>query len=101
METLAAAGVPCSACLDTVELHNDPHLLARKFVKTVAHPNYGAVPLLGFPPRLSDSEVSIKSAPLLGQHTQEVLLEDLSLEPAELETLEQSGVIKRFKDADH
>ncbi len=100
MEKLGAAGVPCSACLDTVELHNDPHLLAREFVKTVADPNYGEVPLLGFPPRLSGSEVDLKSAPLLGEHTQEVLTAELNLETAELETLEESGVIRRL-DADH
>ena len=94
METLGAAGVPCSACLDTRELHTNPHLLARDFVHTVDHPMHGAVPLLGFAPRLSESDVPIRRAPLLGEHTGEVLGDELGLEPRALEALEQAGVIR-------
>ena len=99
MEILASAGVPCSACLDTIELHSDPHLVARNFVKNVEHPIHGKVPLLGFPPRLSNSEVAITSAPLLGEHTQSVLMDDLNLDPTEIESLEKSGVISQSQDA--
>jgi formyl-CoA transferase len=94
MERIASAGVPCSACLDTAELHTDVHLLARGFIKTVEHPKHGKVRLLGFPPRLSESEVEIKCAPLLGEHTQEVLEADLNLKPDEIESLRLSGVIR-------
>lgn len=100
MELLASAGVPCSACLDTSELHTDPHLLARGFVKTVQHPQHGEVRLLGFPPRLSESEVTIKSAPLLGEHTQEVLMSELNLNTDEIEVLVQSGVVRLLNDPD-
>jgi formyl-CoA transferase len=94
MELIASAGVPCSACLDTAELHTDVHLLARGFVKTIEHPKHGKVPLLGFPPRLSESEVEIERAPLLGEHTREVLEAELNLGPDDIESLKQSGVIR-------
>ncbi len=94
MQRLGSVGVPCSACLDTIELHSDAHLLARGFVKNVVHPIHGDVRLLGFPPRLSDSEVPIKSAPLLGEHTDEVLRSDLKLDSDEIAALEQAGVIR-------
>ncbi len=93
MKQLGESGVPCSAVLDTVDLHNDPHLLARGFVKTVKHAQLGPVPLLGWPARLSKSEVEIEAAPLLGQHTAQVVKRDLGLDDAELEALRRSGAI--------
>ena len=98
MATLGAAGIPCSACLDTRELHTDPHLLARGFVRTVDHPMHGKVRLLGFAPRMSASDVPLQRAPLLGEHTQEVLGDELGLASGALDALEDAGVI-RLKEA--
>jgi len=95
MKRLAGAGVPCSAVLDTRDLFEDPHLLARGFVKTVEHGVRGPVRLLGWPPRMSASQVEIEAAPLLGQHTAEVLSEDLGLDRAEIRALRERGVIGR------
>lgn len=94
METLGGAGVPCSACLDTRELHTDPHLVARGFVHTVDHPMHGAVRLLGFAPRMSESDVPIARAPLLGEHTAEVLGGELGLASDDLDGLRDAGVIR-------
>ena len=94
METLGGAGVPCSACLDTRELHTDPHLVARGFVHTVDHPMHGAVRLLGFAPRMSESDVPIARAPLLGEHTAEVLGGELDLGNDDLDGLREAGVIR-------
>jgi formyl-CoA transferase len=91
MALLGEAGVPCSATLDTRDLFEDPHLNARGFVKTVEHPEHGAVRLLGFAPRLSDSDVPLRAAPLLGEHTDEVLARELKLSAAELRSLRDSG----------
>ena len=94
METLGGAGVPCSACLDTGELHTDRHLVERGFVHHLDHPMHGEVPLLGFAPRLSESQVPIKPAPLLGEHTGEVLGDGLGIDADELHKLHQAGVIR-------
>ncbi len=93
MERLGEAGVPCAASLDTSDLFRDPHLLERDFVKRIEHPEHGEVPLLGFAPRLSASEVPIRRAPLLGEHTDEVLSKDLALGPAELRALHDAGIL--------
>jgi formyl-CoA transferase len=93
MAILGKAGVPCSAVLATRDLFEDPHLQARGFVQRVQHPARGNVPLLGWPARLSKSAVPIRPAPLLGQHTCEVLREDLALGEAELERLLEQGVV--------
>lgn len=93
MTILAEAGVPCSAVLDTKELHEDEHLNERGFIHHIDHPAHGRVPLLGFAPRLSKSSVPITRAPLLGEHTREVLAEELAMNADELDTLQVNGVI--------
>ncbi|MFQ5699010.1 MAG: CaiB/BaiF CoA transferase family protein [Myxococcota bacterium] len=93
MRTLGEAGVPCSATLDTRDLFRDPHLLERGFVEPVDHPVHGRVPLLGFAPRMSHSEVPIRPAPLLGEHTDEVLRGDLALDAETLQSLHARGVV--------
>ena len=99
METIAGAGVPCSACLDTGELHHDEHLQERGFIHEMELPVHGKVPMLGFAPRLSESKVPMTAPPRLGEHTDEVLASELGMETAELASLREAGVIgdaKRF-----
>ena len=93
MKILGDAGVPCSACLDTEELHSDPHLVDRGFIHHIDHPGHGEVPLLGFAPRLSESDVAIERAPLLGEHTDDVLVQELGLDTEEITALRQSGIV--------
>lgn len=93
MECLAQAGVPAGAVLSTKELHENPHLLSRGFVQEVEHPVHGTIKLLGLPAKLSASEVPLKPAPLLGEHTARVLQEELSLTDSHLEKLVADGVV--------
>jgi formyl-CoA transferase len=93
MQRLGEAGVPCSAVLDTRDLFEDPHLQARGFVETVEHEALGPVRLLGCPARLSRSQVPLRAAPLLGQHTAEVLGADLGLGEDQIRALRDQGAI--------
>ena len=94
MEHLAGLGVPCSAVLDTTDLWTDPHLKARNFIQTVEHPTDGPVELMRSPFRLSNSDVPMTAAPLLGQHTDEVLQADLGLDDSAIATLREHGVVQ-------
>ncbi|MCY3919680.1 MAG: CoA transferase [Chloroflexi bacterium] len=93
METLGGAGVPCSAVLDTVELFHNEHLRERGFIHTLDHPVHGEIQLLGWAPRMSESRVELRAAPLLGAHSDEVLAADLGLDEAGLAALRESGVV--------
>ncbi len=93
MRRLGEAGVPCSAVLDTRDLYRDPHLLARDFVQSVEHPEFGEVPLLGFPTRMSASHVELKRAPFLSEHGDEVLRADLGLSDEDLAALRGEGIL--------
>lgn len=93
MRELAEAGVPCSAVLDTHELFTDPHLVERGLVQTVEHPTAGPVRIMRQPVRMSSSDVPLVAAPLLGQHSDEVLREVLCLGSEEIIALRADGVI--------
>ena len=93
MLTLGEAGVPCSAIMTTEDLFTDPHLRERGFIQQLDHPEHGEIELLGFAPRLSNGNVPFVRAPLLGEHTDDVLLADLDLEPAEITDLRDAGVV--------
>lgn len=93
MRILGAAGVPCAAILDTRDLHHDPHLQERGFVQEVEHPERGKASLLGFPTRMSGSRVALERAPLLGEHTDEILREDLALDDETIGRLREARVL--------
>ncbi len=93
MKTLGEAGVPCSATMDTVELYDDPHLNERGFIKTLPHPDHGDVRMLGFPTRMSASEVEMSVPPELGQHTDSVLSSELGLDESALASLREADAI--------
>ena len=62
-------------------------------MKTVEHRDLGEVRLLGFPTRMSESSVEIERAPYLGEHSDEVLSEDLALDQEMLVKLREVGVV--------
>ena len=76
VRTLLDAGVPCGPINDYARVVADPHTLAREMVVEVEHPVEGTVRALGMPIKLSDTPGAIRRpAPLLGEHTHEVLRE--------------------------
>jgi formyl-CoA transferase len=85
MELMQDAGVPAGAVYDTAELMNDPHLRKRGMFAEVNHPTRGKFHIPGWPVKMSDSSVPVKTAPLLGQHTAELLSEWLGMGKQEVE----------------
>jgi formyl-CoA transferase len=85
MELMQDAGVPAGAVYDTAELMNDPHLRKRGMFAEVNHPTRGKFHIPGWPVKMSDSSVPVKAAPLLGQHTAELLSEWLGMGKQEID----------------
>jgi formyl-CoA transferase len=93
MEILSSAGVACGAVLDSGEVLANEHLRGRGMVVDLEHPDRGRFPMLGNPVRLSESPTDVRRAPLLGEHTAEVLGGLLGLSAAELAQLKKDGAI--------
>lgn len=71
---LAEAGVPCGPIRNYAEVFVDPHTQAREMMVQMEHPVEGTVRGLGIPVKMSGTPGSVRhAAPLLGQHTDEVL----------------------------
>ena len=93
MEAWGEAGVCAGSVYALDELYTDPHLLERGFVHEIHHAHYGNIKLLGWPAKMSKSKVAISPAPLLGQHTDEVLRDDLGFDDAAIARLRAAGAI--------
>ena len=94
MEILGACGVPCSAVYDSSDILSDRHLKARGQIRTIHHPIRGDIEMLAPPVHMSDSDVEMAPAPLLGQHTAEVLSAELGLSKDAIGELVAAGVVR-------
>lgn len=94
-ETLTDAGVPCGAVQTVDEVINDPHLESRGMVQEIDHPGFGgSIRVPGTPVRLSESDdPDVTPSPRKGEDNDEVYGERLGLSEAELQELEEDGVI--------
>jgi formyl-CoA transferase/CoA:oxalate CoA-transferase len=91
---LTPAGVPAGAInrLDQVVAH--PQVQARGVFVDTTHPIAGAIKMVGPPVRLSETPGAVRTpAPLLGQHTAEVLRHRLGMTDAEIKRLHEARVV--------
>jgi len=88
------AGVPAGKIKTVAEVCESPHLKARGMVVSLPHPKAGAVTMMGVPIRLWETPGAPQAAPpLLGQHTDEVLMRLLRYSAAKVARLRAAGVV--------
>lgn len=76
LRRLDAAGIPCGPINSYAEAFADPQAAAREMAVTVEHPALGRLTTLGTPLKLSATPIDVRRrAPLLGEHTAQVLAE--------------------------
>ena len=91
---LDAAGVPAGRIKTVAEVCESEHLRARGMFVTLKHPKAGAGTAMGVPIRLWDTPGAAQApAPLLGQHTDEILTGLLRIPKATVDTLRAAGVV--------
>lgn len=93
VQALAEEGVPCAPCVTIADLFDDEHLKANDLWWETEHPVNGPLRQTGRIIKWERLAMRLeRPAPLLGQHSREVLLA-YGIEPARVEDLIQKGVV--------
>jgi len=91
---LEDAGVPAGPVASMTEMLDLPQTLAREMVVEVEHSRLGSVKTLGFPVKFSKNPAVIsRGAPVLGEHTREIL-DELGYSEEEILELQGKGIIR-------
>ena len=91
---LREAGVAASPVLPVEEQWHDPHYEARGIKATIEIPVYGREDVYRAPLKFSDYTPRVdRRGPLLGEHNKRVFGELLGLPDAEIDALQQAGII--------
>jgi crotonobetainyl-CoA:carnitine CoA-transferase CaiB-like acyl-CoA transferase len=76
MQIFEEIGLPAGPVLSIAEMHADPQTLAREMLVEVEHSRVGKVKTMGLPVKFSETPGAVRhGAPVLGEHTREILLE--------------------------
>jgi crotonobetainyl-CoA:carnitine CoA-transferase CaiB-like acyl-CoA transferase len=91
---LDRAGIPSGPINDVAEALASPQTVGREMVTEFEHPVAGLVRMLGLPLRFDGTPSSIRRhPPMLGEHTDEVLIELAGLDAEEVEALRSRGIL--------
>ena len=93
VQSLAARGIPCAPCATISDVFDDEHLKANDMWWEAEHPVHGLIRQTGRIVKWERRSMRLEGpAPLLGQHSREVLLE-FGIAPSRVEDLVQKGVV--------
>jgi crotonobetainyl-CoA:carnitine CoA-transferase CaiB-like acyl-CoA transferase len=93
LAVLEANDIPCGPINNYAQVFADPQVVAREMVVETEHPALGRMKTLGTPIKLSATPADVsRRAPLLGEHTDEVLTE-AGFSASEIVTLRETGAI--------
>ncbi|MGF6259347.1 formyl-CoA transferase [Paraburkholderia youngii] len=92
MQILNKYDIPCGPILSMKEIAEEPSLRKTGTIVEVDHPQRGKYLTVGNPIKLSDSPTDVKRSPLLGEHTDEVMVE-LGYSAEQIMALRTAGAI--------
>ncbi len=91
MDILNKDDIPCGPILSMKNLLEDDALYATGTLVKVDHSARGEYVTIGQPVKLSDNEVMVERAPLLGEHTDKILTDVLGFDAERVAHLTASG----------
>lgn len=94
-EILAANDIPCGPVNTVAQALDMPVIAEREVIQTTRHPVAGAVRMVRSPVRFAGrfEDAAIAPAPLLGQHTAEILTDLLGYDSARIAALTGEGAV--------
>ncbi len=94
LDRLEAAGVPAGRIKTVAEVCESEHLRARGMLVRLEHPKAGPYTVMGVPVKLWETPgAAVAPAPLLGQHTDEILTRLCRIPAKTIERLREAGVV--------
>jgi formyl-CoA transferase len=91
---LEKSNVPCGPINNFKEVFENEQVIARNVQINVPHPTAGNMKLVASPMKLSKTPTEVRMAPpTLGQHTDEILRDDLKLNDQRIAELHQKGIV--------
>lgn len=88
LHILKEGGIPVGPINDVARVVRDPAIIERDMIVTTQHPVAGEVKMAGVPIKLSDTPGGVAGpAPVLGQHTREILKQYLGYDDAYIDHL--------------
>jgi crotonobetainyl-CoA:carnitine CoA-transferase CaiB-like acyl-CoA transferase len=88
--------IPSAPVNDFAGVLTDPQVEARGMVRSYDHPTLGEIRYTPSPVKFSDWEMPANPAPMLGQHTVEVLMQCVGLSSDEVNRLIDTNVVKTW-----
>ena len=85
--------IPAAPVNDFHDLFEDPQIQDRRMVRTYDHPTLGPIRYQPSPMKVAGWEFPNRHAPMLGEHTRDILVERLDYHPDAVDHLARSGVI--------
>jgi len=93
LEICNPLNIPVGPILSMKEIAEEPALRETGTVVEVDHPERGKYLTVGCPIKMSESPVDVERSPLLGEHTDEVLMQMLGYSESDIATMRTDGAI--------
>jgi len=95
LKRCASAGIPAGPIRDVAEALESPEIAGRKLITQATHSSAGRVRMVRSPMHFSRTPVvDPVGAPLLGEHTEEILRDLLGRDDDAIANLRQTGTIR-------
>jgi crotonobetainyl-CoA:carnitine CoA-transferase CaiB-like acyl-CoA transferase len=91
--------IPNAPVNDMEQVFTDPQVVARGMIGTYKHPTLGDIRYPPSPIKFSEWDAPNRPAPMLGEHTVEVLTGKLGLDEPEVRRLAGDGVVKVWPES--
>jgi formyl-CoA transferase len=94
LSILESVGVPCGPINSIDQVMNDPQVQAREMVVKVDQPSAGPIKMVASPLKIPTAKVEVRlPPPMLGEHTEEILHQQLGYNRESIEKLRTEQVI--------